>query len=138
MDSRCVSIGQQVCFDVAMKHENEVSDEISCLPVIKFNSLMKEIKLCALYIGFLFVKSENDYFIKEIIHVFRAFIDRWKFRQRLWKILSRWKTLGFSLIYSWILPKVRLSFHQDITTRRKCLISKILNQNSSNCGRKAR
>ena len=49
-----------------MKHENDVSNVIGCLQVMKICSLLEEIKLCirTLYIVFLFVKLEND-FIKE-------------------------------------------------------------------------
>ena len=35
LDSTCVLIGLQVCFDKAMKHENDVSNTISCLQVVR-------------------------------------------------------------------------------------------------------
>ena len=43
--STCVLIGQQVCFHSAMKHENDVSDMIACLQVVRTYSFMVEIKL---------------------------------------------------------------------------------------------
>ena len=51
-----------------MKHENDVSDIIDCLQVDKIYSVIKEIELYkrALYIVFLFLKSETNNFIKEI------------------------------------------------------------------------
>ena len=52
-----------------------VPDIISCLQVVRIYSLMnyKEIKLCIRRLYVVFVKSENDNFIKEIKHVFRSF-----------------------------------------------------------------
>ena len=76
-------IGQQVCFDSCMKHENDVSDLFGCLQVIRICSFMREIKL---YIVYLYVKSENDYFIKKIKHVLRSFIAWWKPRRTFGKI----------------------------------------------------
>ena len=60
LDSTCVLIGQQVCFHSAMKHENDVSDMIGCLQVVRIYSFMKERKLYihASYIVFLFVVSK--------------------------------------------------------------------------------
>ena len=54
---------------------------------------MKEIKVYirALYIVFLFVKTENNNFIKEIKYVLRAFIAWWKTGQSLWEFSSSWK-----------------------------------------------
>ena len=49
-----------------------------------------EFIVSASYIVFLFVKTKNN-FIKEIKHVFRAFIACWKPRQSLWEFSSRWK-----------------------------------------------
>ena len=50
-----------MCFHNAKKHENDVSDVISCLQVVTIYSFMKEIKLFirTSYIVFLFVKLEN-------------------------------------------------------------------------------
>ena len=45
------------------------------------------------YIVFLFVKTENNNFIKEIKHVVCASIACWKPGQNLWEFSSRWKTL---------------------------------------------
>ena len=68
----CVLIGQQVCFRSVIQHENDVSDMIGCLKVVRIYNFMKELKVYipALYIVFLFVKSENNDFIKETKHVF--------------------------------------------------------------------
>ena len=65
LDSKCVLIGLQVCFHGAMKHENDVSNMIGCLQVVRIYSFMKEIKvnIRASYIVFLFVKTENNNFI---------------------------------------------------------------------------
>ena len=51
-----------------MKHENDVSNIAYSLQVVRIYSFIKEIKvfLRALYIVFLFVKTENNNFIKEI------------------------------------------------------------------------
>ena len=55
-----------------MKHENDVSIMVGCLQVVRIYSFMKEIKVdkLALYIVFLFVKMENNNFIKEIKKIF--------------------------------------------------------------------
>ena len=68
--------------------------------VVRIYSFMNEIKVCirASYIVFLNVKTENINFIKEIKHVFRAFIAWWKPRQSLWKFSSRWKILNASRV----------------------------------------
>ena len=75
-----------MCFHSAMKHENDVSDLIGCLQVVRIYSFTKEIKFYtrASYIVFLFVKSENN-FIKQIKYVLRDFIAWWKSRQSLWE-----------------------------------------------------
>ena len=67
MESACVLVGLEVCFHTAVKHENDVNDTIGCLQVVRIYSFMKEIKLCigASYIVFLFVKSENNNFIRD-------------------------------------------------------------------------
>ena len=72
----CIFIGQQVCLHSTMKHENDVSYMIGCLQVVITYSFMKEIKLYirASYIIFLFVKLENNNFIKEIKHFLCVFI----------------------------------------------------------------
>ena len=67
MDSKCVLIGPQVCFRSTMKHQNDVSNMVSCLQVVRLiYSFMKVFKLHirATYIVFLFVKTENNTFIK--------------------------------------------------------------------------
>ena len=63
-------IGLQVCFHSAMKHENDVSNVVDCLQVVRIYRFKKKIKVqtCASYTVFLFVKSENN-IIKEIKHV---------------------------------------------------------------------
>ena len=99
-----------------------------CLQVVRIYSFVKEIKLYirASYIFFLFVKTENNNFIKKIKHVISAFIDWWKPRQSLWEFSSRWNPrlrLGLSLIYSRILPNVHLGFHLAMKARRTCFIS---------------
>ena len=123
----CVLIVLQVCFHSAMKHENDVSNVIGCLQIVRIYSFMKEIKVYirASYIVFLFVKIKNN-FIKEIKHVLRAFIALWKPRQSLWELLSRWKASTASLSSSicfLILPNVRLGFHQAMKEWRTCFIS---------------
>ena len=65
LDSTCVLIGQQVCFHSAMKHKNDVSDMFCCLQVVGIYSFIKKkLHICAFYIVFLFVKSENNNFRK--------------------------------------------------------------------------
>ena len=87
----CVLIGQEMCFHSVMKHENDVSNVVSCLQVVKIYSFMKEIKVYirALHIVFLFFKKKNNNFIKEIKHVVRASIAWWKPWQSLWEFSSR-------------------------------------------------
>ena len=58
----CILIGQQDCFHRAMKLKNDMSSDNS-----QFHERNITIYVRALYIVFLFVKSENDNFIKEII-----------------------------------------------------------------------
>ena len=72
--SKCVLIGQQVCFHSAMKHENDVTIWLTVSEIWEFTVRTS-------YIVFLFVKTENDNFIKEIKHVVRASIACWKPRQ---------------------------------------------------------
>ena len=59
-----------------MKHEYDVSDMVGCVQVVRIYSYMKEIKLdtCAMYVVFFFVKTENNFIKKQIIHVLRGFI----------------------------------------------------------------
>ena len=78
MDITSFLNGQQLCFHSAKKHENGVSYMIGCLLVVRIYTFMKEIKLyiCALYTIFLFVKSENNNFIKEIKRILPAFIAK--------------------------------------------------------------
>ena len=45
LDSTCVLIGLQVRFYSAMKHENEVSNMVGCLQVVRIYSFMKQIKV---------------------------------------------------------------------------------------------
>ena len=93
-----------------------------CLQVVRItiDNFMNEFKVYihALYIVFLFVKTENN-FIKEIKHVFCAFIACWKPWQSLWEF----SIFRFSLICSRILPNVYLGFHQAMKARRTCFIS---------------
>ena len=60
--STCILIGQLVCFHSTMKHENEVSNMIGCLQVVRIYSSMNEIKVYihASYIIFLFVKTKTN------------------------------------------------------------------------------
>ena len=44
LDSTCVLIGLKVCFHSAMKHENDVSNMVGCLQVVRIYSFIKEIK----------------------------------------------------------------------------------------------
>ena len=68
-------------FCSAMKHENDVSNMVGCIQVVRIYSFMKEIKVFirASYIIFFYVNN----FIKEIKHVLRAFITWRKLRQSL-------------------------------------------------------
>ena len=65
-----------MCFHSAMKFGNGVSDMGLCLQIVKFYSYVKLVTLYirASYIVFLFVKSKNINFIKEIKHFLCAFI----------------------------------------------------------------
>ena len=65
-----------VCFDSATKHENDESNMVNCLQVVRIYSFMKDIKVYihASYIVSLIVNTENNNLIKEIKHVLRAFI----------------------------------------------------------------
>ena len=45
MDSTCVLIGLHVCFHSAMKHENDVSNMVACLQVVRICSFMNEIEV---------------------------------------------------------------------------------------------
>ena len=112
MDSTWVLIGQQVCFPSVMKRENDVSSVVWPSPNCE--------NLQYVYIVFLFVKTEND-FIKEIKHVFRAFIACWKPRQCLWEFSSRWKLICYR-----ILLNVRLGFHQAMKARKTWFISYVI------------
>ena len=69
----------------------------------------------ASHIVFLFVNNENN-FIKEIKHVVRASIARWKLRQSL-----------FSLICAQILPNVRIGFHRGLWRHGKYVLFLNLN-----------
>ena len=44
MFSTCILIGQQMCFQNAMKHENDVSNSFCCLQVVRIYSFIKELK----------------------------------------------------------------------------------------------
>ena len=59
-----------------MKHKNNDGNVVYCLKVVRISSFTKEINLYihALYIVFLFVKLENNNFIKEAQHVLGVFI----------------------------------------------------------------
>ena len=59
LESTCVLISLQVCFHSAMKHENDVSNMVDCLQVVRFYSFKKEMKVYkpTLYIVFFFVKT---------------------------------------------------------------------------------
>ena len=59
-----------------MKQESDVSNVIGFLLVMRIYSFMRETKVFILpsYIAFLFVKMENNSFVKEIKHFLRAFI----------------------------------------------------------------
>ena len=90
MDSTCVLIGQQVCFDSVMKNENDVVIWLAVSKLWELTVSWKKLKYTyASHIVFLFAKTENDNFIKEIKHVISAFIARWKPRQSLWEFSRR-------------------------------------------------
>ena len=74
-------------FHSAMKHVNDVSNAVWLSP-----SCENLQHAGSSYIVFLFVKTENDNFIKEIKHVVRASIAYWKPRQSLREFSSRWKS----------------------------------------------
>ena len=84
-----------------------------------------EFTVRASYIVFLFVKTENNNFIKEIKHVLPP-----KSVENLSKVCENSRAgkslrlrLGFSLICSRILLNVRLSFHQALKARKTCFVS---------------
>ena len=80
-----------MCFHGAMKHENDVSNAVDCLQVVRIYSFMKKIKVYirASYIVFLFVKTENN-----------NFIAWWKPRQSLKELSSRWKPSTTSHVFT--------------------------------------
>ena len=89
-----------------MKHENDVSNMVDCLQVVKIYSFMKEIKIYIKIsnIVFLFVKTENNISINQIKHAsLRAFIAWWKPPQSLWKFSSRWELSTSSRIFTALL-----------------------------------
>ena len=102
MDSTCVLIGQRVCFHSAMNYENDVSNMVGCLQVVKIWNFTKETKLYkrASEIVFLFVMMQNNNLIKEIQHVLRAFIAWWKPLQSVWEFSTRWKPLTASRVFT--------------------------------------
>ena len=63
-----------------MKHENDVSNMVAFLQVVRIYSFVKKIEVYVRvpYIVFLFVKTENHDSIKEVRHVLRTFITWWK------------------------------------------------------------
>ena len=63
-------------------------------------SKLKEFTKRTSYIVFLFVRAENNNFIKVIKHVVRASIACWKPRQSLWEFSSRWKPSTASQIFT--------------------------------------
>ena len=72
-----------------MKLENDVSNMVGCLQVVRIYSLMKEIKVYirASYIISLFVKIKNNNFIKEIEHGLCTFIAWLKLSRTFGRIL---------------------------------------------------
>ena len=127
LNSKWILNGQQACFHSAMRSEYDVSDTIACLHVLRIYRFVKEIKLyiCALYIIFLFVKSEKNRFTKATEHVLCTFTAWWNPRQSLWEFSSRWKQTA-SQIFTDLFsnsPKRCLGFHQVKKVRRKCFIS---------------
>ena len=103
----------------------KMSNVVGNLQVVRMYSFMKEIKVYirASYIVFLFAKTQNNNFIKEIKHFLCAFVARRNSWQSLWEFSSRWKPqlrLGFFLICSQNLPTVHLDFHQTMNARRTC------------------
>ena len=118
MDSTSLLIDLQGFFHSAMKYENGVMIWLAVSKLWEFTiSLTKEdyIHTRASCIVFLFVKSGNDNFIKEIRYVLRAFTAWWT---RL--------HLALSLIRSRILPNVCLGFHKTIKHMRKYFISVLI------------
>ena len=106
LDSTGVLIGQQMCFHWAMKHKNDLSDTPVLLSPscenLQFHERNKAISTRFVY-RLLFVKSKNYNFVKELKHVFRAFIGWWK---------------PSSLICSRIPPNVHFGFHPLYSTRK--------------------
>ena len=92
----------QVCFYSAMKHEDDVSKYGWLSLVVRNYSFMTEIKIYirASYIVFLFTKTENNNFVKEIKHVLCAFLAWWKPRQSFWEFSSRWKPSTASRVFT--------------------------------------
>ena len=86
----------------AMKHENDVSSMVCCLQVVRIYSFMKEIKVYvrALYIVFLFVKTENINFIKEIRRVLRALLKTSAGSVRILQQVKTLDAIEFSQIFA--------------------------------------
>ena len=76
---------------------------VCCLQVVRIYSFMKEIRLYkpASCIVILFVKTENNNFLKEIKNVLRAFsfTAQWKPRLNLRESSIRWKTSIASRVF---------------------------------------
>ena len=120
MDSTWVLIGLQVC---SQRYEARKWRAIwfDCLRVGEFT-----VRASYNFIVFLFVKAENNNFIKEIKHVVCASIACWKPRQSLWKCSSRWKPSTASPVFTDLLsnsPKRSPRFHQAMKARKTCYIS---------------
>ena len=120
MDSTRVLIGLQVCFHSAMKHENDVSNVVDCLRVVRIYSFMKEVKVYirASYTVFFFITQKIILLKKFIKHVLRAFIAWWKPRQCLRRGENP-RLLSNS-------PRLSPRFHQAVKARRTCFISQVL------------
>ena len=95
VDSTCVLIGLQVRCHSATKNENDVSNVVDCLRVVRIYSTR------VLHISsFSLLRLKNDNFIKEIKPVVCVSIACWKPRKSLWEFSSRWKHSIVSLVFT--------------------------------------
>ena len=82
-----------------MKHENDMSNMVGFLKVVRLYSFLKEIKLSTNV--FLLGKLETTNFIKEIKHVLCAIISLVKTSAKSVRILEQVKTLECVSSFHW-------------------------------------
>ena len=125
----CILIGQQVCFHSAMKHENNVSNMVGCLPSCE--NLQFHLKKWK-YTFVLCISSFSLLRWKIIYNRNKMLQYLWfhnlvktevNVYENSWAGENPWLHLGFLLICSQILPNFHLSFHQAVKAERTCIIS---------------